>query len=190
MWVMNGRALAPPCIRCSIGVSTSMNSRPSRKSRSAATAALRMCSISCAAGLMIRSTWRCRTRASGSAALGACRATGAGTWRSSVHSAASHRQLPAAAGDDLAADADVVAEVDVVPPAGSDVLAGPVGLEHDLDPAGSVLDGREAQPSRGRGSAPPGRRSPPSRRCGCRAAGPGGRPGPAAAVAVRANPTG
>ncbi len=56
MCVVNGRAFAPPCSTCSIGVSTSMNPRRCSDSRTLRTAVARVRSMSRAAGLTIRST--------------------------------------------------------------------------------------------------------------------------------------
>ena len=56
-----------------------------------------------------------------------------------------HRQLAALAGDDLALDADVVAEVDVALPVRQRLLADPVQRDHHLHLAGAVAQRREAQ---------------------------------------------
>ena len=56
MWVTNGRAAAPPCSVCSIGVSISMNPLLWNSSRMLRTAAARVRTMSRAAGRTIRST--------------------------------------------------------------------------------------------------------------------------------------
>ena len=66
-WVTNGRAFAPPCTRCSIGVSTSRYPACTNVERSAWIEAARTRSISRAAGFTMRSRCRCRTSTSGSA---------------------------------------------------------------------------------------------------------------------------
>ena len=66
MWVMNGRAFAPPCTVWSIGVSTSRNPRLHRLSRRARIAVERTWTISREESLTIRSTYRCLVLASGS----------------------------------------------------------------------------------------------------------------------------
>ena len=66
MWVVNGRAVAPPCTFCRIGVSTSVKPLAQKAVRSAPTARLRDARIFAESGLTIRSTDRLRTLASGS----------------------------------------------------------------------------------------------------------------------------
>src|SRR3569833_1435810 len=66
MCVVNGRAAAPPWIGWSIGVSTSRYSCAFMWSRIARTVSLRSRAIRRASSLTIRSTYRWRTRASGS----------------------------------------------------------------------------------------------------------------------------
>ena len=50
MWVMNGRALAPPCSACSIGVSTSMKPRSCSVDRTDCITAARISAIRRASG--------------------------------------------------------------------------------------------------------------------------------------------
>src|ERR1700709_2860250 len=66
MWVVKGRAVAPPCTFCRIGVSTSVKPRDQKAVRSAPTARLRDRRILDVSGLTIRSTERLRALASGS----------------------------------------------------------------------------------------------------------------------------
>src|ERR1700712_5521402 len=66
MWVVNGRAVAPPCTFCRIGVSTSVKPLDQKAVRRAPTARLRDRRILDVSGLTIRSTERLRALASGS----------------------------------------------------------------------------------------------------------------------------
>ena len=68
-----------------------------------------------------------------------------------------HGQLAAAGGDHLAFHPDVVAEVHVPLPGGQRLRADPVQGDHDLDVAGAVPDGGEAQLPAGSATASPGR---------------------------------
>ena len=56
MWVVNGRALAPPCTGCSIGVSTSRKPRACSSSRIDRMTVLLVSAMRRVAGLTIRST--------------------------------------------------------------------------------------------------------------------------------------
>ena len=130
-----------------------------------------------ASGRTMRSTYRCRTRAS--SLIGLC-ATGSGrsAFAVSRHSLDQHGQLAAAGGDDLAGDEHVVAEVDVGLPGGQRLRADPVqrdhglqlgagraaltqggeaelaGVAHEDDPAGDAdLVAGRACPAAGRGGA-------------------------------------
>ena len=73
----------------------------------------RVRTISRASGLTMRSTYRCRTRASASASPCHFSGSGRSALLVSAQAVGEHGELAALGADDFALDADVVAEVDV-----------------------------------------------------------------------------
>ena len=81
--------------------------------------------------------------------------SGRSAFASIVQRVGEHRQLAAARADDLALDADVVAEVDVGLPLRQRLLADLVEREHHLQLAGAVAQRGEAQLAAGAGQHDP-----------------------------------
>ena len=152
---MNGRALAPPCTACRTGVSTSRKPRcvqvladglehggpdpghpPGVRIDDQVHVTVADPGLGIAEPLML---FRQRPQA-----LGGDRVA-----------VGEDGQLAAAGGDHLAFHPDVVAQVHVPLPGGQRVRADPVQGDHDLDVAGAVPDGGEAQLPAGPGQHHP-----------------------------------
>ena len=144
MWVANGRALAPPCERWRIGVSTSRKSRSTSTLRMACNTAPRRRRVSRAAGSIDEveiALAHPRLRVDQAAMLvrhrsqALCRHLPAGR---------SHRQLAASRRDDVAGDRDVIAEVHTAAPVGHRGRVQAADVQHDLEVTAPVANGREA----------------------------------------------
>ncbi len=147
MWVTNGRAFAPPCTACSIGVSTSANPRRTNASRTARTAVLRLSTTSRASSVDDQVQVALPHPGVRVGEPGVHVGQRAQALRGHPPGRHAHRQLAAPRGDHFSGDAHEVPEVDGVAEQPVRARVQVACIEHRLDGGTVLLQHGEDQPA-------------------------------------------